>query len=281
MENLKDEIREFWTRYPCARNLISHINDEKDFFATHDKIIDRLTPYHPKVFNYELCRSKKVLEVGCGMGSHAWRFARFAKEFYAIDLSPKSIELTKRRFRLHNLNADGIREGDAENLPFKANYFDFVYSNGVIHHTPNTQKAADEIYRVLKPGGKTVVMIYNKNSIFYWFDLMLIQRVKYVLLKSIPESLIRVIFSNRPAIFKLKESLNRTQWRDLGSLALRFSDGHFNPSTKVYTSKEAEDLFAKFKAVRVELHATSDRLLEKIKFIRTYFAWGLYIYAEK
>lgn len=281
MKNLKNEIKEFWTKYPCAKNLISHIEDEEEFFSAHDKIIDRLTPYHFDVFNYEQCAGKKVLEVGCGMGSHAWRFAKFAKEFYAIDLSIKSVQLTRKRFSFHGFGAGGILEADAENLPFRDDSFDLVFSNGVIHHSPNTQRAVDEIYRVLKPTGKTIVMIYNKSSIFYWFDLMFLQRIKYTLLKFLPRKLIKTIFMSRPSIFLLKDYLDCAAWKDLGELALRFSDGYSNPSTKVYTQKQARGIFSKFNGVATGLHSASNRLLEKIKLLEKYFGWGLYIYAKK
>src|SRR5205085_12269324 len=50
--------------------------------------------------------------------------------------------------------------------------FDVVYSNGVLHHTPDTQRAIDEVHRVLRPGGVAKVMLYNKSSIYYWLHLM-------------------------------------------------------------------------------------------------------------
>ena len=61
----------------------------------------------------------------------------------------------------------GLLVGDVENMPYADNTFDFVYSYGVIHHTPNMEKAIEEIYRVLKPGGECWIAVYNKNSWFY------------------------------------------------------------------------------------------------------------------
>ena len=54
--------------------------------------------------------------------------------------------------------------GNAEILSFEDESFDFVYSWGVLHHSPNTRKCFDEIYRVLRPGGKAKIMIYHKYS---------------------------------------------------------------------------------------------------------------------
>jgi ubiquinone/menaquinone biosynthesis C-methylase UbiE len=281
MKTLKREIQEFWSRYPCAKNLISYPEGTKAFFQMHDRLIDRLTPYHTDVYQYEQYRGKRVLEVGCGMGAHAWRFARYAQEFYALDLSPGSIKLARKRFSLYELKESNLIVGDAENLPFQNDYFDYVISNGVIHHSPNTQKAIDEIYRVLKEGGKTTIMIYNKNSFFYWFDLMLIGQMKYSLIKLVPHAFIKTFFGQIPSILELKKIINHTSWRRLSSLVLRCCDGHFNPHTKVYTRNEARRLFKKFKQVTIDLYSSRDRLLEKIDFLQRYFGWSLFIQGKK
>ena len=51
-----------------------------------------------------------------------------------------------------------------KNCPFPNNYFDIVWSWGVIHHSPNTKKCAEEITRVLAKNGILYIMLYNKNS---------------------------------------------------------------------------------------------------------------------
>jgi len=119
-----------------------------------------------RIFNYEKYRGKKVLEIGCGMGCMASNWAANGANITAIDLNPVAIEKTKRRFELFGLQGD-VREVDAETLPFADATFDFVYSWGVIHHTPGIQQAAREMYRVLKPGGKIALMLYNRNSVLY------------------------------------------------------------------------------------------------------------------
>jgi len=281
MEKLKKEIQDFWTRYPCAKNIINADVIDKDFFIAHDRIIEKTMPSHRKIFKYESCTGKRVLEIGCGMGAYARHCAAYAKEFYAIDLSLKSIELTKRRFELYGINNAHVQQGDAENLDFQDNFFDYVYSNGVIHHTPNTNKAACEIYRVLKPGGEAVVMIYNKNSVFYWLDLMLLVRMKYVVLKLMPIKLAKVVFKRKPGVVELKKFLDETPWELLSDAAVRFCDGHFNPHTKVYTKKEAERLFSQFKNISMKLCSPKGRWLENIPAIDKYFGWGLFITAQK
>lgn len=117
-------------------------------------------------------RGKKVLEVGCGLGGHSEQLCNLGADLTAIDLAPMSITFTRRRLSLKKLKADVI-EADCEQLPFDDNTFDFIWSWGVIHHSPNTKKCADEITRVLKPGGELRIMLYNQVSLYAWLNVFL------------------------------------------------------------------------------------------------------------
>jgi ubiquinone/menaquinone biosynthesis C-methylase UbiE len=114
---------------------------------------------------------KKVLEIGCGLGAHTEALCLLGAEVTSIDLAPTSIKVTKRRLSLKGLSANVI-EVDAENLPFEDSYFDYVWSWGVIHHSPNTIQCAREIARVLKPGGGLGIMLYNRNSLYNWINVV-------------------------------------------------------------------------------------------------------------
>ena len=81
---------------------------------------------------------------------------------------------TKRRFRTNRLKGN-ILQMDAETLGFKDASFDFIWSWGVIHHSEDTERIVSEIYRVLKPGGKAAIMVYNKDSIHFWISLVIIR----------------------------------------------------------------------------------------------------------
>ena len=113
-------------------------------------------------------------------------------------------------------------------MPFKAEFFDIVYSNGVLHHTGDTTKAISEVYRVLKPGGIAVIMLYAKHSYFYWVNLFLLGGIV------------------RGNIFKNKEWLGRiTEWMSEDEQEV------FNPITRVFSHNELYKLFCKFDNVQI------------------------------
>jgi SAM-dependent methyltransferase len=113
-----------------------------------------------------------VLEVGPGLGTDHAQIARAGARAYAIDLTIGHLQSTRRRFALEGRVAR-LARADAERLPFGDASFDAVYSFGVLHHTPDTQAAVDEIRRVLRPGGFAVVGLYHRHSAFYWVATML------------------------------------------------------------------------------------------------------------
>ena len=113
---------------------------------------------------YDETKDKRVLEVGCGSGLVSSHLAKSGSMLTSIDLTKQAIETTTERFKLYNLKAD-IKQMNAESMGFDDNTFDFVISWGVIHHSGSMQNILNEIYRVLKPGGKAYLMVYNKNSI--------------------------------------------------------------------------------------------------------------------
>lgn len=114
---------------------------------------------------------KRVLEVGCGLGAHTEALCRLGAKVTSIDLAPMSIKVTQRRIALKGLSAE-VMEADAEHLPFADGYFDYVWSWGVIHHSPNTMRCAHEIERVLKPGGEFGIMLYHRNSLYNWLNVV-------------------------------------------------------------------------------------------------------------
>lgn len=118
---------------------------------------------------------KQVLEIGCGAGGHSVLFATKGAVMTSVDITPQRAEATQVKYDLlAGLIDPGCtaRQADAENLPFADATFDIVYSNGVLHHTRDTERAIAEVFRVLKPGGQAVIMLYCKDSWHYWFNMV-------------------------------------------------------------------------------------------------------------
>ena len=168
------------------------------------------------LIDYRFLKGKRVLEIGCGMGSHSALISKYAAELVSIDLTAKAVETTNKRFEVFGIENAKAVQVDAEDMPFEDNSFDFVWSWGVIHHSANTHIIVDQIHRVLKDGGKASLMVYNKNSTRYYLHGLY------------------------QGIFKLKF----LKLRSLYAVNMTFTDGYI---ARHYTRNSAKVLFKKFK----------------------------------
>jgi len=124
----------------------------------------------------EYLKGKDVLEVGCGMGTHASMLSRAGARLTAIDLTERAIAVTRRRFEVFGLQGN-IRRADAEQMPFADRSFDFVWSWGVIHHSSQFERCLEEVARVLRPGGRLMLMVYYRPCIVYYVNDGLIRGI--------------------------------------------------------------------------------------------------------
>lgn len=220
-------VKDFWNEASCGEELYLKGESLKDAYINQSLIRYRLEPYIISFANFEGAKNKKVLEIGVGLGADHQKFAEAGAELFGIDLTERAIKNTSERLKLFGLNSS-LSTGDAEHLKFENNTFDQIYSWGVIHHSPNTQQAIDEIYRVLRNDGKAKIMIYHKYS-FVGYMLWL----RYAFLKLKPFTSLAEIYS------KYLES----------------------PGTKAYTTKEAYEMFSKFSSVQISTVLTHGDLL--------------------
>ena len=167
-ENTINDIKDFWTRNVNAEELYgekvtSHQRGDDGYF--HDLEQQRYRSHkHLLPWIQEMETGKSVLEIGCGIGMDSYQMAKHGLQVTGIDLTDVAIQVVKQRFSREGINGD-FQTGDATNLAFEDNTFDYVYSFGVLHHTQDTEKAIDEAYRVLKKGGVAKIMLYNRHSI--------------------------------------------------------------------------------------------------------------------
>jgi ubiquinone/menaquinone biosynthesis C-methylase UbiE len=123
-------------------------------------------PWLPEVVPFDEMCDKRVLEIGFGPGYDTLKFMQARAVYSGIDITPENVARARQHLGFFGYAPD-LQQGDAESLPFEDNSFDVVYSNGVLHHVPDIQKAFQEVFRVLRPGGEFVVLLYNKRSVFY------------------------------------------------------------------------------------------------------------------
>ena len=108
------------------------------------------------------------------------------------DLTEEALANVRHRIQVYGLpQPESLQVADAENLPFPANTFDLGYSWGVLHHTPNTEKALAELVRVVRPGGEIKIMLYNRRGMYAWK-----MWVKHALLKGRPWKSLRWVLAN-------------------------------------------------------------------------------------
>ena len=162
--SLKDLVRSFWEEEPCGTRGVELEEGTPAFFARLERDRNEREPFIPIFARFAEQHGQRVLEVGVGPGTDFVRFARSGAIATGVDLTLHGVELTRRRLALEGLDAD-VLQADAEHLPFDDDSFDFVYSWGVIHHTDNPEKAAGELMRVLRPGGRLCVMVYHRYSL--------------------------------------------------------------------------------------------------------------------
>jgi ubiquinone/menaquinone biosynthesis C-methylase UbiE len=174
MTDYKKESAQGWSAAPAGWTHAREFEPgTKEFFET---VIEKRSmiemPWLAKVIPFEQTRGQKVLELGHGAGYDAYAFCKHGANYTGIDIAPANPPRLRQHLSFYHFEPKVLR-GDAENLMFPDNTFDVVFSNGVLHHTPNIAKSFQEAYRVLKPGGEFWVIVYHRDSIFHWWSTVL------------------------------------------------------------------------------------------------------------
>jgi len=160
---IKDKIIEYWNRQPCNIKHGTSPVGTPEFYAEVSERRFRVEPHIREFAGFHLWQGKRVLEVGCGIGSDAEEFARHGAEYVGIDISDASLDVAKQRFEVLELDGEFYNRSAGDDLS-DLGKFDLVYSYGVIHHFPDIDKTINNISEVLNPGGEFRFMVYAKNS---------------------------------------------------------------------------------------------------------------------
>ena len=171
----KDNIRKWWG------DLYEQLYRETDRTLTPERLSDMVDAFedlmvarrHLAVVEMPLreLAEKRVLEIGPGGGGHACLFKKYGAEVVVADITAERALSSSRKLSLMAGPESAGFNADAENLPFQDNAFDIVYSNGVLHHSQDTDRCISEVHRVLAPGGKAVIMLYSRHSAIFWLNI--------------------------------------------------------------------------------------------------------------
>ena len=226
----KQRAREQWGSDPAGAVYGSqHEFGTREFFDEVERHrYQEYAPWMPEVMGFNDFAGQRLLEIGCGMGTDLLQFARGGAQVTGVDLTPRSIEISRSHLLLYG-HAGQFALADCEQLPFAAESFEVAYSNGVLHHTPDTAGAVGEIHRVLRPGGQARVMLYHRGSLAYWSQVI----VRYGVLRG--------------------EFLRGRSAADIMSKYVEFNEGGGRPMVKVYSRSEARKLFSMFSEVKVQV----------------------------
>jgi glycosyltransferase involved in cell wall biosynthesis/ubiquinone/menaquinone biosynthesis C-methylase UbiE len=261
-DQYKHEVQNQWNNNPVgsetARTTQPHT---LEWFKEVERYrYDVYAPWMPEVMEFAKHRGEELLEVGGGMGTDLSQFAANGAKVTDVDLSGGHLAIAQENFRLRGLTGTFVHH-DAEKLPFDDDAFDVVYSNGVLHHTPNTRAAVAEIRRVLKPGGRAIVMMYAENSLQYWRNL-----VWYYGLKC--------------------GDLAARSMGDIMSRTVERTGNEARPLVKVYTKPRLRALFRDFTGISIVQRQISPELVPRglrllLPVAERLGGWNLIIKATK
>ncbi len=161
------QVRNFWNQQPCNIHHSPKSVGTKAYFEEVEARRYYVESHIPRFAQFERWRDKKVLEIGCGIGTDTINFARHGAYVTAIELSEESLRLACRQAKAYNLQ-DRIQFycGDAEKLDsfLPIELYDLVYSFGTIHHTPYPERVIEQICHYVQPNSTVKIMVYHRYA---------------------------------------------------------------------------------------------------------------------
>ena len=220
-----------WNTTPCGTGpfLEGTLPETRQYFDHIRKNRYEVTDtWIPRTIDFSMAQGKKLLEIGHGVGSDLLTFAENGGLVHGIDITQEHHRLAKLNFEAHGQTGE-FKLCEAENIEYPDNHFDYVYSMGVLHHTPHTERCFQEAYRVLKPGGLMVVAVYHTLSAYHVFAKLLYEGI-----------LLRRLF--------------KLGYAGLMSTIEYGADGiHIKPLVKTYRRRQIQGLLSDFASVEFRI----------------------------
>lgn len=159
----------FWNEL-CGTHLAKALGITDASSQSLKKFDDWFFEFYPYVFEHVPLgefAGRDVLEVGLGYGSLSQKIAESGARYVGLDIAPGPVEMVRHRLRQADLPGD-VKQGSILDTPFPDHSLDWIVSIGCLHHTGNMERGIDECWRVLRPGGSLVAMVYNAYSYRRW-----------------------------------------------------------------------------------------------------------------
>lgn len=217
-----EQVGAYWDARPCNLRHSPRPVGTREYFQEVEAKKYRVEPHIPVFADFSRWQGKRVLEIGCGLGTDTINFARAGAKVTAVDLSGASLELARRRAELFDLDIT-FYQGNAEELPdfVPVEPYDLVYSFGVIHHTPRPRRVIEGLRRYMNRDSLLKLMVYHRHS---WKVLWIL--VKY----------------GRGAFWNLDEVVARHSEAQTGC-----------PVTYTYTRASIQELLTDFNIVSLQV----------------------------
>jgi SAM-dependent methyltransferase len=249
------DIYDFWNANPCGEHQIgAPQGDLEAFFDRYDSFRYGRESHILQQISSLNFDGRRVLEIGLGLGSDSEQIIRRGAVWSGIDLTPASVERVKQRLAIRRLPYEDVRCASALSIPYLDNSFDMAFSHGVLHHVPEIIEAQREIARVLRPGGRLVMMVYAKRSLNYLLSISVLRRLGLAacfITGMTPSGKIAAHVENA-------RKAGLLEYLRMRNFIHRNTDGPGNPYSKVYGARELRSDFPDFRMVesrQVWMHA--------------------------
>jgi SAM-dependent methyltransferase len=286
----QERVKTYWNDKPCDSELSDLERRSREYFQDIEDKRYQLQPHIPDILSRIDWYGKRVLEVGAGVGTDARQIICRGGLYTGINVDRGSTEAASLALRVFSLPGVALA-CDATSLVFPDATFDVVYSFGVLHHIPDAGKAVAEIRRVLKPRGELLVMLYNRTSINYMIEIMLLRKIGLRIL-SVPGAVALLRRMGFPGDKLERHKALRAQLKRMSDeeWLSRNTDGPDNPYSRVYDAAEAAELFTGFRIQSNEVYFFDHRhwgalgsLLPRgaRRMLGRHWGWHRVVYAKK
>lgn len=252
------DIQDFWSTHPCGDAVFGapggdRPEDYEAFFSRYDAAKYRLESHIPGCLDRLEVGGRQVLEIGLGQGAESEQLIRRGARWTGVDVTETAVRRTGTRLALRELTYDGLHRASVLDLPFADDSFDIVFSHGVLHHVPDIVRAQREIHRVLRPGGKLVVMLYARWSVNYLLSIALVRRA--ALLAAYPLVRSGLLCGSRSLLHAHVDNARRHglyRYLRMDTFIHHNTDGPHNPFSRVYDVRRVRRDFPDFEVRRAE-----------------------------